>query len=128
MLYERRSPFFTRLFDHLGIAYAQTPAGQIDPSQVLQWDGKSLKLYFNDATDAGGAHFIASKTLYSDYLWRLHWLKVRSERCGFEHYKVIPYPGEEYHALNDLLRHLRNTARVSPTLRANDGKKGRTLI
>jgi hypothetical protein len=106
MLHERRSPFFSRLFTHLAIGHRLTPEGHIDAAHVLRWEGHSLQLYFNEATNHRGAYFLASRRLYRDYPWAPLWLEAHNDRHEPNHVKVIPYPGEEHSALLSLLNYL----------------------
>ena len=101
-MYEKRSSFFKKLFTELDISFDEDERGLIEPSHVLSHRGKSLMVYFNEATSNRGAYFALNDAEYAGFKnWR--WLEAKNERKEDGHLKMIPYPGEEHAALKGLL-------------------------
>jgi hypothetical protein len=108
-MFERRSEYFAGLLDALGVTYAWLRPGCMDNNFVLRFDGASLRLYFNDATDKRGAYFAAQSDFYSGFAPQ-HWLDARNQRREELHMKLVPYPGEEFVALESIIAFARSRA------------------
>jgi hypothetical protein len=106
-MYEKRSAFFTQVFDLLQITCRVRPDGRIENASPLNYNGTSLQLYYNEATNQRGAYFAANKSLYSNFDQE-HWLEARNDRNEPNHFKLIPYPGEELLALKGILAFIKS--------------------
>ena len=104
-MHEKRSAFFARLFDDLGIKYQRTSSNHIDNTYPLQYKHRSLQLYFHEASARSQAYFAANETLYRGYNWKQYWLHPSVDKQESGHVVVIPILGEEQSALLDLIRH-----------------------
>ena len=104
-MHEKRSAFFARLFDDLGIKYQRTSSNHIDNTYPLQYKHRSMQLYFNEAHSGSEAYFTANKNLYRGYNWKQYWLESPVKKEEPEHFKVIPILGEEQSALLDLIQY-----------------------
>jgi hypothetical protein len=102
-VYEKRSDFFVKLFDATGIGYELKSDGSIDNNCVLRHGGSSLKAYYNEATDSRGPYFALNGAHYSSF-GKEHWIEARNARIETTHLKLIPYPGDELSAVEEIIQ------------------------
>ena len=102
MKYEKRSDYFKALFKQLDIEFTLKDDGSIESSHVLKHQGKKLKAYFNEANTKTGVYFALNCSHYKAFSSE-HWLEARNKRQEEGYFKRVPYPGEEYKALQALL-------------------------
>ena len=104
-MHEKRSAYFARLLDDLGIKYQRTSADHIDNTYPLQSKHRSLQRYFHEANSKTQAYFAASEDLYRGYNWKQYWLHPAVDKQEIGHVIVIPILGEEQSALLDLIQY-----------------------
>ena len=101
------SSVFMPIFRELGIEFCKKlSATTIDNNKVLRCEGRSLGIYFNEATQDREAYFAASEKKYSGFGWP-HWREVQSPRAAYEtrqgYLTVLPVSGKEQEAFQALL-------------------------
>ena len=104
-MHEKRSAYFARLFDDLGIKYQRTKSDHIDSSYPLQFKHRTLQLYFHEAGPRSPAYFAANENLYRGYNWKQYWLHPPVDTKESGNVIVIPILGEEQSALLDLIQY-----------------------
>ena len=100
------SSVFLPIFRELGIEFCEKSANTIDNNKVLKYRGRSLGIYFNEATQGREACFAASERKYSGFDWH-HWGMAESPKTPYEvrqgYLTVLPVSGKEREAFTALL-------------------------
>ena len=105
---DQRPGDFIRIFDQLNVDYNLKDTVRIDNNKVLKSRGRSLKLYFNEATEDRPALFAANQGFYSDFEWP-SWQDVKGYFPGSKNYFLkVPIVGKEQSALCDLLDYVKS--------------------
>ena len=104
---ERRSEYFGKLFDELGISFRRKASGEIDNTSPLRINKISLQIYFNEANSRWGAYLAANEAFYGGYGWSNFWLDAPVGKLERDYRKVVPIPGREHEALIDLVRYVK---------------------
>ena len=103
---QRQSVRYSKLFDELGIGYFLKGKYQIDNNKALRFAGKSIRVYFNEATQLREAYFALNESFYANFEWQ-NWRNVEVSRSEQSHAKKIPLEGREAEAFEELIDYLK---------------------